>query len=543
MTNTRKQAEHLASKGRYGDDVLVHMNRQEVAGLQGIASLAGRNLTVNPHTGMPEAFNLFDILPIVLNFIPGIGTAASIALSAASGAASASVDGRDPLQGALMGGVSSGIGSMFGGAGSAAGGLESAASRGVVNPAIDAATQAATQGAGSAVGNAAGDAIGSAAADELAKKAAEEAAASGIESVARSGITNAAPEAGGFLGDLFGSGGAETGIDRWLADPISKANLPYTLGGGAVLASLLPPSTMEEDAATKEARKPHLRMPGPPREYTPYQGNFSTYGQTGSQNPGEANYFTNNPGPYTGDAYTGDPYAFKFKDGGPVGYGNGAMVAMANAKAIRDRGAASDAQTPPSGWWRGEGGSAPMPSQTSSSGKGSSGGKGSLSDVLARIQAAKSGKDHVATTQPVSQPVQQASTPQSVTTQAPPVQPMTPVAMPQTPHFAGGGIASMRGKVDPRMVQQLTSGEPARHIQGEDPGMADSVPAQIDGKKPAKLSSGEVVIPADVVSMLGDGNTQAGAAMLRGMVQRVRQTKTGNPEQAPQIDPRSVMPA
>ena len=111
---------------------------------------------------------------------------------------------------------------------------------------------------------------------------------------------------------------------------------------------------------------------------------------------------------------------------------------------------------------------------------------------------------------------------------------------PPTKGYAGGGIASMPGKVDPRQVQQL---QQARQVPGADPGMADSVPARVDGKAPAKLSSGEVVIPADVVSMLGDGNTQAGAQMLRQMVQRVRQEKTGNPAQAPAMNQRSVMPA
>ncbi len=47
----------LASLGRNGDSVLVHMNPTEVAGLQGLAMSQGGSLTINPHTGLPEAFS------------------------------------------------------------------------------------------------------------------------------------------------------------------------------------------------------------------------------------------------------------------------------------------------------------------------------------------------------------------------------------------------------------------------------------------------------------------------------------------------------
>ena len=51
-------AQQLAAQGRGGDDTLVHMNRNEVAGLQSLAQAHGKSLHTNPHTGMPEAFNL-----------------------------------------------------------------------------------------------------------------------------------------------------------------------------------------------------------------------------------------------------------------------------------------------------------------------------------------------------------------------------------------------------------------------------------------------------------------------------------------------------
>jgi hypothetical protein len=56
------------------------------------------------------------------------------------------------------------------------------------------------------------------------------------------------------------------------------------------------------------------------------------------------------------------------------------------------------------------------------------------------------------------------------------------------------------------------------------------------------LSHGEFVIPADVVSHLGNGNSDAGANVLYKMMDRVRQARTGNPKQGKQINPEKFMP-
>jgi hypothetical protein len=69
-------ANNLAAKGRYGDSMLVHMSPDEVRGLQALAISKGDSLTINPHTGLPEAFKLKDILaPIAgaaLMMVPGM---------------------------------------------------------------------------------------------------------------------------------------------------------------------------------------------------------------------------------------------------------------------------------------------------------------------------------------------------------------------------------------------------------------------------------------------------------------------------------------
>jgi hypothetical protein len=87
-------------------------------------------------------------------------------------------------------------------------------------------------------------------------------------------------------------------------------------------------------------------------------------------------------------------------------------------------------------------------------------------------------------------------------------------------------------------VQMATGGRAARFLAGGTDGMADEIQTDIDGKQPARLSHGEFVIPADVVSHLGNGNSDAGAKVLYDMMAKVRKARTGNSKQGKQIDPR-----
>ena len=73
--------------------------------------------------------------------------------------------------------------------------------------------------------------------------------------------------------------------------------------------------------------------------------------------------------------------------------------------------------------------------------------------------------------------------------------------------------------------------------------MADLVTASIDGTQPAALSDGEFVVPADVVSHLGNGNSDAGAKQLYSMMDRVRESRTGTTKQGTEIDPMQKLPA
>lgn len=81
------------------------------------------------------------------------------------------------------------------------------------------------------------------------------------------------------------------------------------------------------------------------------------------------------------------------------------------------------------------------------------------------------------------------------------------------------------------------------YLGGTTDGMADEVPATIGGNQPAALSDGEFVVPADVVSHLGNGNSDAGATQLYSMMDRVRKKRTGTTKQGTEINPMQQLPA
>ena len=103
--------------------------------------------------------------------------------------------------------------------------------------------------------------------------------------------------------------------------------------------------------------------------------------------------------------------------------------------------------------------------------------------------------------------------------------------------FAHGGIASV-----PYNLGGYAAGGNPRLLRGPGDGMSDNIPATINNRQPARLADGEFVVPADVVSHLGNGSTEAGAKKLHDMMTEVRKARTGNPKQGKQINPNKFMP-
>ena len=98
--------------------------------------------------------------------------------------------------------------------------------------------------------------------------------------------------------------------------------------------------------------------------------------------------------------------------------------------------------------------------------------------------------------------------------------------------MARGGIADLGGYSDG-----------GRMLKGPGDGMSDSIPATIANRRPARLADGEFVVPADVVSHLGNGSTDAGARKLYAMMDKVRKARTGKKKQAPAVNTGRFMPA
>jgi hypothetical protein len=101
-----------------------------------------------------------------------------------------------------------------------------------------------------------------------------------------------------------------------------------------------------------------------------------------------------------------------------------------------------------------------------------------------------------------------------------------------TQRYAAGGIASLGSYSDGGQM-----------LKGPGDGMSDSIPAKIGRAQPARLADNEFVVPADVVSHLGNGSSDAGAKKLYAMMNNVRKARTGKKKQAPQINAAKYLPA
>ena len=80
--------------------------------------------------------------------------------------------------------------------------------------------------------------------------------------------------------------------------------------------------------------------------------------------------------------------------------------------------------------------------------------------------------------------------------------------------YSHGGISALGGYSDG-----------GRLLKGPGDGVSDSIPATIGGKQPARLADGEFVIPARIVSELGNGSTEAGARKLYAMMDRIQKSR------------------
>ena len=439
-----------AQFGRYGDNTMVHMNNEEVAGLASLAKSMGRELTTNPVTGYPEAFSLKDALPTIV----GLG-------------ASAMMPGISPwVLGSLVGGTTA----------ATTGSLEQGLLAGVTAGAMSGVGgELAAQGAGGApipemttsqaVFDQAGKQIGSQVVPDVAKNQAVSAAQQNAARLAGQGMDQATlgrvmeSQYGGQLGqDITGriagrassqampfgttkAGQMFQGAKNLLSDPSGKAlgsfaksqALPLSTAGLAKAGQMQQASIEASGDAREQAEADRQRRLEQTRA-----GIRQQYADVGRDLP--INPFTGRP---------------VFATGGIIGLMGGGRPADAAPSA------------PPQ-----------MAPEQMAFLQALMGGSKDVEDLQAKAKAA-GGK-------------------------------------------AAGGYLNGGSVGD---------------------GMSDDIPATIDGTQPAALSTNEFVVPADVVSGLGNGSSDAGAQQLYAMMDRIRKARTGTTEQAPEINAKKYMPA
>ena len=529
MSLQQLAAQRMASQGRGPDTQLVHMSPREVAGLQALAMAQGGSLTINPETGLPEAGFLDKMLPMIL----GIG-----AMALTGGAAGAAMPGlfgmgmpatiglgvgalQTARTGSLEKGLMAGLGA-YGGAG-LAGGLMAA-------------------GAGAGAGAGAAGAAGTAGAEVGSLGAAQAApafdpagmvaspyydTASLMSPVEVTGTSQAAkfipstpegiadyPQVMAHQAAQQGDMGRLAALRETFGDRIT-GQYSYDMGGGArsfslptsapmsevvnlppLPATITPPPVVEGlgmgepgyTAADMQAYRGSLR---PPAAVQPSMGqNLSQAGQ-GLRNLGTK------PGL---DAFMGKA-ASKGVEATGVGGGMGLLKYGAAAAAPMLMG---ETKTK-------------MPED----------------DKERFNYAFDAGRTEEGYVDPVTGQRQYFKpTYTRYAAAGGPVEAMS-AANVYDMQNARGGVSDM-GIDNSTGMQRMAGGgishlgdysDGGRLLKGPGDGVSDSIPAMIGNRQPARLADGEFVVPARIVSELGNGSTEAGARKLYAMMDRVQRAR------------------
>jgi hypothetical protein len=486
----------LASKGRNGDNTLVHMTHDEVAALQRLAKSHGTSLTINPETGLPEAFSLNGLLPM-------LGGAAGMMFGIPPMVTAAAIGG---LQAAATGdigkGLQAGLGA-YGGAGLAGGFMGGAAGAGadVAKMSADQFAAHAATGVGDTAavmpaatsGVNAGADVANMSADQYANYAAaggEGAAAAPPTSLMDTAGANWDKVSGGIKGL-----GTEQGRDAYMA----------SMGGGSGMAktglqALAPALMWGNEQKGNGAPAP---APGHIRRYTLDRNQTSGGDRAGGR--GERRYFDDQwtPGEVTAIANGG---IVGLAAGGVPGFKRGGVFGgMLDSAYNAFHG--GDISTALRGDFTG---------LTSGEGPLKSSGIQELTKDIDPMQNKNAnGKEvsDVAETQGLASfmPDSYASTEQYSV--------YDPTA--QQYYANGGGIMALG--------QGGTLGsysDGGQLLRGPGDGVSDSIPATINGEQPAKLADNEFVIPARIVSELGNGSSEAGSRKLYAMLERVQKARS-----------------
>jgi hypothetical protein len=561
-----QSAQGLASLGRNGDSMLVHMSPDEFQGLQGLAMAQGGSLTINPDTGLPEAFKLKNVfkaaLPIAAGFMfPGFGTSfmggmlgKGIAAGALTGAGIAALSGENPFLGALTGGFggyggaglagSAGkVGALKGAEAGVGAGARTTAEANFANiqnispftPSGVAGTQAVSPAlTSSAAGTAVPGSLGydpTLIIDELATSPSSAAYLNaspaspfvsqtpglstqtlGIKEIP-SGLGSATSGGGGYAGELGNSlQTAGENFGTLMKNPLDvMGDYGYgssaMLAGGPLLAGVEPsdlgygPAPLYDDPDKGKYKGPQGQLNLSDRFDTGLRlvakgGYIDGYAMGGTVQSGGIR-----------DLY-GTPDNPPAMSSGLGGFGLGRLNNLAGEQARSQ-------------------------AQILGYADGGNVGADAVDESAPNPEGVVSKYTTVIDDKGVSSRVRVPYQYEKIITKgAEDFYDISPI------QYAANLYP---GSVLPKFKkEQMAKGG---YLNGQGDGMSDSIPATIEGKQPARLADGEFVVPADVVSHLGNGSSKAGSKRLYAMLDKVRHARTGNKKQGKQINPAKYMPA
>ena len=554
-----KAAELVRAHGRGNDSQLMHVTPRELQSLQAIARAKGGSLTINPNTGLPEAGFLEDVLPTVVGI--GVGALTGGAAAPFIGAAVAGL-GSYALTGSLEKGLISGLGA-FGGAsalsslGQVGAGITAAApttattaaTTSIAPEALAAAADAGLTGVGANVGAATAGAgmtpmqLAGAYDTALSGVGANMPTLTGAERFAQMGAMDRLSSIGKGFGQLFSD--PSTTFKQLPKGFVGDA----ALGLAPIVGGIMDSSSgkMEEPEQQDSYYRPSVydpktqRFTDLPPVKTSDWGSQTFSGYAGSLGYAEGGEIEQR---YERPIRTVDPAVTDY---------NRAMMERAQQEYVQGMrfpiaapaAPAAPVTTTPTNISSGPGGMIYNPAtQTFTSAAPTQSEIEKLREEMMAMYGSQQNQggdtNMYAGMAGGSDGFAKGGA----------------VGIAQIPKFQAGGEMSSDAFVVPAdVVSALGNGSTgagvralneylgmAMHIEGEGDGLSDDVPASIEGAQPARVADGEVYIPPEVVAELGDGDPEKGAAKLYVMMDKIREAAHGKKSQQREVSPDKVMP-
>lgn len=564
-------ANNLAAHGRGPDTILVHMTPGELKSLNDLAMAHGGHITINPHTGLPEAGFLSSILPMVAGFALGPAGFGLSQMEAGllSGGLSMALN---PGQG-LMGGITAGLGA-YGGAGLgdalAKSGMEQATQAELAkNEAFAQAQKAATPQAlgfgdvatkGLPANLSQADYVKSVL--DASKPAADIANAANTNTLVNSGFGGpdyTTSTMGNRLNTAF------EGV-KGLGTEVGRSSFMNNIGGGMGLAKtgLAAASPLIADSLKPKQPPPLKTDSGPGQQYD-YNANPTTPTPMFDKYGREQTYFNSQYTPRYADGGTTEP-------GTPTQYSYDPMaqsyLKIETPKDKADEAAKEIQQQVGGGGQKGVMSDAAFAAQQNQGQKNmeslstfgeslGEGIKGLLSQPPMMVQVMQAIANAVSNGMSTSSggvSPSSGSPMGGIASTGTHGQANAAVAAANSAAAAGGrggagntgtgnggtasgvgtGIGSVGGMGGGLREGGLSDAhfnlggysDGGRLLRGPGDGVSDSIPATIGHKQPARLADGEFVVPARIVSELGNGSTEAGARKLYAMMDRVQSARS-----------------